>query len=147
MKKKSLSLKDAHKSYESKAKKYMKNSKSRDNLFKSALGKAVSNKNSLGDAKDQVTLLVAFVKAWYRKEYRSVSKSTILSVVAALVYFVSPIDLIPDFILGLGLVDDIAVLGFAYKRVSKDLEKFKLWKETQIPLKSKSDYVQLHRDK
>ncbi|MCQ6279873.1 DUF1232 domain-containing protein [Bacillus sp. EB600] len=43
-------------------------------------------------------------------------------------YFVSPFDIVPDFILGIGLFDDAAVIGFAIKRVSVEVEEFKMWK-------------------
>lgn len=140
------SYKDAHKPYESRAKGVIKNSRRRENLLKAVALKAASNKNSLGDTKEQALLLAEFVKAWYKKEYRHVSKGTVLSIVAALIYFVSPIDLIPDFLVGIGLVDDIAVLGFAYKRISKDLEKFKAWKTSTKPESSSDDYISLHRN-
>lgn len=34
-------------------------------------------------------------------------------------------DIIPDFILGLGFVDDAAVLAIVVKRIRSELEKFK----------------------
>ncbi|MFC4355524.1 YkvA family protein [Chryseomicrobium palamuruense] len=143
--KRNKSFKDAHKPYESHAKGVMNHPKRRENLLKAVALKAASNKNSLGDAKEQALLLVEFVKAWYKREYRHVSKGTILSIVAALLYFVSPIDLIPDFLLGIGFIDDIAVLGFAYKRISKDLEKFKAWKVSTGHENTTNEYISLHR--
>lgn len=137
--------KNAHKPYESQAQGMMKNPRRRENLLKAVALKAASNKNSLGDAKEQAVLLAEFVKAWYKKEYRHVSKGTIMSILAALIYFVSPIDVVPDFLVGIGLVDDIAVLGFAYKRIAKDLEKFKAWKSSiEVPPKD-TDYLSIHR--
>ena len=53
-----------------------------------------------------------------------------LYAVGAVVYFVSLIDLIPDFIVGVGLVDDVAVIGWVLKSIKKDLEEFREW-ETQ----------------
>ncbi len=38
-----------------------------------------------------------------------------LTVPAAIIYVLSPIDLLPDFILGLGQVDDIAIFLFSIK--------------------------------
>jgi len=45
-----------------------------------------------------------------------------------LIYFVSPIDIIPDFLLG-GLVDDALVLGLIIKQVTSDLDKYREWEE------------------
>lgn len=40
------------------------------------------------------------------------------------IYFVSPIDLIPDFILGLGLIDDATVLAWTIRACASDLAAF-----------------------
>ena len=48
---------------------------------------------------------------------------------AGLLYFVSPLDFVPDFIFGLGFIDDVYILTLVYKQVAKDLEKYRLWKE------------------
>ncbi|MEH7356902.1 DUF1232 domain-containing protein, partial [Neobacillus drentensis] len=61
-------------------------------------------------------------------EYREIPKGSIIMIIATIIYFVSPVDFIPDFIVGLGLFDDAAVIGFAIKQISSDLEKFKDWK-------------------
>ena len=42
--------------------------------------------------------------------------------IAALAYFVSPIDVIPDFIVGLGYTDDAAVLAMAIGLVSRHMK-------------------------
>jgi uncharacterized membrane protein YkvA (DUF1232 family) len=48
---------------------------------------------------------------------------------AALAYIISPIDLIPDYILGLGQIDDAAILGLSLYFLEKDLLKYKEWKD------------------
>ena len=50
-----------------------------------------------------------------------------MSIVAWLIYFVMPVDAIPDFILALGLVDDAALLGWVLSSVRTDLERFVEW--------------------
>jgi uncharacterized membrane protein YkvA (DUF1232 family) len=47
------------------------------------------------------------------------------------VYFVMPVDLIPDFIAGLGFVDDAALLARTMKSVKSDIDDFKTWEERQ----------------
>ncbi|MBK1624563.1 YkvA family protein [Afifella marina] len=46
-----------------------------------------------------------------------------LTVVAALAYFVSPFDLVPDFIVGLGFLDDASVLAAALAAVSSSIRE------------------------
>ncbi len=45
----------------------------------------------------------------------------------ALLYAISPIDLIPDFVLGIGALDDLAILAFAIPMLLKEVDKFLLW--------------------
>ncbi|MFE4525456.1 YkvA family protein [Cytobacillus firmus] len=52
-------------------------------------------------------------------------------IIASILYFVSPIDLVPDFLIGMGILDDAAVLGFAVSQISGELEKFKDWKDSR----------------
>lgn len=54
-----------------------------------------------------------------------------MAIVAGLIYFVSPLDAIPDFIPGLGLVDDLAVLAWVMKTWGGELEAFRTWRDAQ----------------
>jgi uncharacterized membrane protein YkvA (DUF1232 family) len=46
-----------------------------------------------------------------------------------LAYLVSPIDIIPDYIIGLGQIDDVVILGLSLYFLEKDLLKYKEWKD------------------
>jgi uncharacterized membrane protein YkvA (DUF1232 family) len=48
----------------------------------------------------------------------------------ALLYIVSPIDLIPDSMPFLGLLDDVLVAGYAIKQVASELERYKKTRQT-----------------
>jgi uncharacterized membrane protein YkvA (DUF1232 family) len=71
--------------------------------------------------------------AWWRGEYRGISSQALLSVVAALLYFLSPIDAIPDALLGVGFIDDIAVLGWLLRTWSTELDEFRAWLAARTP--------------
>jgi len=43
------------------------------------------------------------------------------------VYFISPIDIIPDFLPLIGLSDDVALLVFIFKSIDEELLKFNQW--------------------
>ncbi|HCA00251.1 MAG TPA: hypothetical protein DEO97_17460, partial [Pseudomonas sp.] len=64
-------------------------------------------------------------------EYRAISPNALVAVVAGLLYFLSPLDAIPDWIPGLGFVDDLAVLGWVMRKWSAELDAFRAWKQTQ----------------
>jgi len=65
------------------------------------------------------------VRAWARGEYRDVSRGTIVMVLAALLYLLSPIDAILDGIPLLGLIDDAAVISWVLKEVRVELDLFR----------------------
>lgn len=48
---------------------------------------------------------------------------------ASLVYIVSPVDIIPDWILGLGWIDDLILFSYASKFLEKELEKYQQQKQ------------------
>ena len=52
---------------------------------------------------------------------------SIVVAVGAVLYVVSPIDVIPDFLLGVGFVNDASVLAFAVRKIHKEIEEFLEW--------------------
>ncbi|AIN56891.1 MULTISPECIES: YkvA family protein [Pseudomonas] len=95
---------------------------------------AVARKGpKLGQLREDLRLMQALCLAWWRGEYRAVSPKALVTIVAGLLYFVSPLDAIPDWLLGVGLLDDIAVLGWVLKTVADELGRFKAWRDSQAP--------------
>ncbi len=43
---------------------------------------------------------------------------------ASLLYFIFPADIVPDFILGLGLLDDVTVLAFIWAAYKAELDAY-----------------------
>jgi uncharacterized membrane protein YkvA (DUF1232 family) len=74
-------------------------------------------------------LLFPLIKDYWKGTYRDVSAKSIVTFVVALAYIISPIDLIPDYIIGLGQIDDAAILGLSLYFLEKDLQKYKNWKD------------------
>jgi len=86
-------------------------------------------------AKDQINLLVRMVRAYAKGEYRAIPGKTLLRLVAVLVYFVSPIDVLPDFLPIVGMADDIALLLWLFSSLSDDFEKFSQWEKDRLSIK------------
>ena len=74
-------------------------------------------------------LLIPLIKDYWKGKYRDVSAKSIVIFVVALAYILSPIDLIPDYIIGLGQIDDAVILGLSLYFLEKDLRKYKEWKD------------------
>jgi len=83
------------------------------------------------DIIDDFLTLIRLVRAYTFRGYREVPLGSILAAVGAIVYFVNPVDIIPDFIPVIGYIDDVAVVGFALKFIRDDLEAFRIWEEQQ----------------
>lgn len=81
------------------------------------------------EALGQFDTMRRLIKAYANGQYREFPYTSIIKIVAAVVYFVSVVDLIPDFIPILGLTDDLAVLAWVYSSVKDDLQQFVDWEE------------------
>lgn len=75
----------------------------------------------------KLLLITRMIRAHIRGEYNAFSTSTVLTLVFALVYFIVPLDLIPDFIPGLGLTDDISIVYMIFKSIADDIARFQHW--------------------
>ncbi|PON15758.1 hypothetical protein C2W62_22125 [Candidatus Entotheonella serta] len=62
----------------------------------------------------------------------TLERRTRVVLIIALLYIVSPIDLIPDAIPLIGLLDDILVAGFAIKQTSSELERYRAFKRASL---------------
>lgn len=103
-----------------------------NNLLLAAKKKAVEKKQKIKDVWNDFQTLLRLVKAWWKKEYTEVPWKTVLYATSAIFYFVSPLDLIPDFIPITGFLDDITVITFVVRSLKKDLEKFNKWENEAI---------------
>ncbi len=119
------------KAYRSKAERYKNDPEATDKLLKEAQAKAKKQKGPLSGRFDDIMTLVRLVRAYFKGQYRDVPWETIAMAIGALIYFISPIDLIPDFIPVVGYIDDAAVIGFVVASVYTDLNNFRDWEANQ----------------
>ena len=101
-----------------------------ERLSRQAAGKlSAAGGGKFREMRDQLTLGIALVRAWLSGDYREVSRTTIVAVAAALLYFVVPLDVIPDFLLGWGFIDDAAVLAYVFSHLKNEVEAFRTFLE------------------
>jgi len=74
--------------------------------------------------------MLRLIHAYYRGEYHEVTESTLVILIAAVIYVVSPLDVIPDAIPAIGFLDDATVVALAVQRTRQDLDDFMLWEIT-----------------
>lgn len=83
-------------------------------------------------ARSGMYAFVRLCKAYAVGDYRDVSLKTMLLVVAAVLYFVNPLDLMPDVIPLTGFADDFAILLWVYGNIRQEIEKFLEWERSRI---------------
>ena len=96
-------------------------------LLQDAVNKAYQNRNQLKTVWEDLMAVCRMLKAWSKGEYLSVPWKTIVLSLATIIYFLNPFDMAPDFIPGVGYLDDAVVLGFVVNSIKKELEKFLRW--------------------
>jgi uncharacterized membrane protein YkvA (DUF1232 family) len=102
-----------------------------DSIFKLIRDSLVKGKNIRGEIGQKLQVLIRMVRAYASGEYRIVPWKTIVRIVAVLIYFISPIDIIPDFLIGIGLTDDIALITWLVGAIGDDLEAFADWEKRE----------------
>ncbi|UCS93553.1 DUF1232 domain-containing protein [Echinicola marina] len=120
--------------YQSKADRIARSKEKLENLVHKVSDKlqVVADNPTVQEAKLYISVLVRMVKAYCNNEYRSFSPKTLTLLVLGLLYFIMPLDLIPDFILGLGYLDDLSVLLAITKSIQHDIQNFLDWERTKI---------------
>ncbi|MBZ0271540.1 DUF1232 domain-containing protein [bacterium] len=81
---------------------------------------------------DDVKLLISMVRDYRGGQYRKIPYRTVAGIVFALLYVLNPLDVVPDFIPGIGLIDDAAVVAAVLKLFEKDLLAYGEWKAGRI---------------
>ena len=101
------------------------------NVIDTALHMAgsASTSSPLHDLSDKFQALVRLVRAYVNRQYRVVPWQTITLAVAALIYFVNPLDAIADFLPLVGFFDDAAVLTAVLASINHDLNAFLDWEK------------------
>jgi uncharacterized membrane protein YkvA (DUF1232 family) len=77
-----------------------------------------------------VQIFIRMIKAHFRGDHK-IALSTLGLIVLALVYFLSPVDFIPDFLGALGFADDLSVILAVYAKVKDEVQQFLEWERTQ----------------
>lgn len=96
-----------------------------------------ASKGALSKFFEDIQLLIELVKAYFKGEYKEIPVRTLSSIVLTLVYVFSPIDIIPDLIPVVGLMDDAAMVGLCLKFVHDDLQDFKKWRDSKLKIEKK----------
>ena len=128
-----MSKESSIKEYISKAKNIINDDEKLKKLIEDVLKKLQeisSDKKTSVKLIDSLRLFIRIIIAYTSKEYTYVPWKTICLIVAGLIYFIYPVDLIPDFIPVSGLIDDVALIAWIYESIQDDIENFLEWEKS-----------------
>ena len=89
--------------------------------------RTVTSKERLKNTWEDMVALIRLVTSWVAGTYTKIPIQSIVMAVAAIIYFVNPLDVIPDFLLLWGLIDDVVVISFVMRSIKSDLDTFRAW--------------------
>lgn len=92
------------------------------------ISKKIASTNMLEKYTELAKVMFGMLKDYRKGIYTNVPWFTIASIAFGFLYVLNPFDLIPDFIPGLGYIDDLAVLSFGLRFIETDLHNYLDWK-------------------
>ena len=105
------------------------NDKDKLEEFLQKLEKKLETIPKVGNALSALPTMVSLIKSYIKKEYTEIPLGTIIAIISAAIYFLTPVDLIPDVIPGAGYIDDAAVVAACLALVGSDIEEYKKWRD------------------
>lgn len=79
--------------------------------------------------KARISLMGRLIKANLTGTYKLKSTRVLVGLLAACIYFINPFDLVPDLLVGIGLVDDMAIIAWVFSSAATELKAFEEWEK------------------
>lgn len=89
-----------------------------------------SGDNKFKQLFDIAGTVIRLVRNYISGEYRQIETGTIVSALGVLLYVLSPVDLVPDFIPVVGFLDDLALLSWFVEKFQGEIIRFREWEST-----------------
>lgn len=91
-----------------------------------ALGMYIGKKG-LVQVKDKLVTMAGYLTDIVKGNYKEYDGKKLLVIVGAIIYVITPFDLLPDLIPP-GLIDDISIVVWAMKEAAEELARYQRWK-------------------
>ena len=122
----------AVKSANNQAVKISQDRKKMKNLLMNAVKKASSSKAALENTWHHLTALIRMVRYNMSGQYSNLPWKTLIIALTGIIYFVNPLDAIPDILPVVGLVDDAALIAFIAKSIGSEVAEFLKWEKKHL---------------
>ena len=99
----------------------------------------VKGKKKFSEVQNEITTLITMVTDSVRGSYKGLGKKNLLMIVAGLIYLINPLDIVPDFIFGIGFADDLSVLVYIISKLSEEMAKYRFWKKGEVETEEAPD--------
>lgn len=94
-------------------------------ITEAELSQAESKAKNLGSYVGEFKLLIAMCKDAIIGKFK-MNNWNLSIIIGTIIYVISPIDAIPDFIAVGGWIDDVAIVAYAIRKLSEEIERYKL---------------------
>ena len=84
---------------------------------------------TVGDGLSYIPLFLDMLRSYAAGEYKEIPTGTLIAICSMLLYYIAPIDIIPDFIPVVGLVDDAGLILAGLTLIKSDLDIYKNWRK------------------
>lgn len=111
------------------AENYLNDPEKAADLLAKARQKAAQKQGALAGVWEDLQTLFRLLRTWLTGNYAGASWQTMLLVITAILYFVMPFDVIPDFIIALGFFDDAAIIIYIVSNIKEELQAFIEWEQ------------------
>jgi len=82
------------------------------------------NKQRVSDFFEKVKVMLRMLRAYINGNYRQIPWKSLMMIIGSLIYFMMPLDLIPDFIPVTGFADDITIIFLVFSSINEDIAAF-----------------------
>ncbi|AEP86334.1 YkvA family protein [Bacillus spizizenii] len=97
-------------------------------MLGAAGGKAMLKRKNRKKCIQHITVFFQMLRDWRNGDYPRSQVKTLFLLTAAILYIAMPLDIIPDVLLGLGIIDDAAVLGLIWMLIKKEMSQYEKWR-------------------
>ena len=95
------------------------------------IDKKINNSGLLQKYSELGKVMFGMLKDYRKGVYSKVPWFTIATIAFAFLYILNPLDIVPDFVPGIGYIDDLAILTFGLRFIESDLHNYLDWKLEQ----------------